>query len=358
MHGKKHKDKIAIVIHPITRDLFYEYEPGLRGLSDSIAGKILEWTSPFMVSEVRGVVSSLTGEELKADMILCPIFMDQVATLSSKHLLGRVLKSIRLAESRSASMINLVAYTAMIASRNAVKLSAIVRTPLTTGINMTMALIPMAVLKAMYAMGYDETSMEALVYGANPIALYAIAQLARKLKKVYVYYHSPDRLAALRRQLPLMLQRKVVLLDRKPSYLLMNMDVIINATGKLPVGFDDLLLKSGAIVYDASYPRMINTSRSDVLIIDGMVLEPPGNSDFGCNFGLPKGFCFPCMAEAIALCFERRFESYSFEKNIETKKALDVYTLAMKHGFREGPLTSNECIVPMEKFAAVRKAVV
>lgn len=114
-------------------------------------------------------------------------------------------------------------------------------------------------------------------------------------------------------------------------------------------------LKNGAIVFDASYPRSIYITKEDVLLADGVVMEPPGRPRFNFNFGLPKGLCFPCMAEPITLYFEKRYEPYSLGKNISSDKADEIYKLALKHGFRTGALTCYEKVIPTEQIRLIRR---
>jgi len=84
------------------------------------------------------------------------------------------------------------------------------------------------------------------------------------------------------------------------------------------------------------------------------VMCPPGSPKFNFDFGLPEGYCFPCMVEPMALAFEQRFESYSLGKDFSLDKAAQIFKFAQKHGFKAGPLTSYEKIVPQEKINGIK----
>jgi hypothetical protein len=50
--------------------------------------------------------------------------------------------------------------------------------------------------------------------------------------------------------------------------------------------------------------------RPDVLVIEGGVVEVPGDVKFGIDFGFPKGTAYACMCETMMLALENRPESY------------------------------------------------
>ncbi len=56
--------------------------------------------------------------------------------------------------------------------------------------------------------------------------------------------------------------------------------------------------------------------RDDVLLIEGGLVDVPGEVDFGLDFGLPPGKAYACMAEAMVLALEGRCESYSLGRQI------------------------------------------
>jgi len=97
-------------------------------------------------------------------------------------------------------------------------------------------------------------------------------------------------------------------------------------------------LKHGAVVCDVARPRDVSPQvareRDDVLLIDGGVVDVPGEVDFGFDFGLPPGKAYACMAETMVLALEGRYESYSLGKQIRGEEAREIAQLAHKHGFR------------------------
>jgi len=72
----------------------------------------------------------------------------------------------------------------------------------------------------------------------------------------------------------------------------------------------------------------------DVLLIEGGEMDVPGEVDFGFDFGLPPGKAYACMAEAMVLALERRYESYSLGRQIRAGQVHEIAQLAHKHGFQ------------------------
>src|SRR5207244_11874140 len=60
-------------------------------------------------------------------------------------------------------------------------------------------------------------------------------------------------------------------------------------------------LRPGAVVCDVARPRnvsrLVYERRDDVLVIDGGVIEIPGEVDFGFDFGFPPRTTEACVAE-------------------------------------------------------------
>ena len=60
------------------------------------------------------------------------------------------------------------------------------------------------------------------------------------------------------------------------------------------------------------------------------------------------------MAEPIVLFMEKKLESYSLGKDISMPKAQDIFKLALRHGFKIGPLTSRDSAISQEHIAKIK----
>jgi predicted amino acid dehydrogenase len=97
-------------------------------------------------------------------------------------------------------------------------------------------------------------------------------------------------------------------------------------------------------------------ARRDVLVIEGGVVDVPGEPDFGMDFGYPPGKAYACMAETMVLTLEGRFEDYTLGKEVEVAKVKEIEALAEKHGFRVSGLRSFGREVTEEEIEAVKRA--
>src|SRR5690606_37168231 len=88
--------------------------------------------------------------------------------------------------------------------------------------------------------------------------------------------------------------------------------------------------------------RQVAEERKDVLVIEGGVVEVPGDVNFRFNFGFPPKTCMACMAETIILALEERYEDYTLGRDMTVEQIDEISALAKKHGFRLAGLRSFE----------------
>jgi fatty aldehyde-generating acyl-ACP reductase len=80
--------------------------------------------------------------------------------------------------------------------------------------------------------------------------------------------------------------------------------------------------------------------RKDVLVIEGGVVEVPGDVNFNFNFGFPPGTAYACMAETMILALEKRYVSYTLGRDLTIEQVEEIDRLAKKHGFKLGGFRS------------------
>ena len=105
-------------------------------------------------------------------------------------------------------------------------------------------------------------------------------------------------------------------------------------------------LKPGAVVCDVARPRdvsvRVSRERPDVLVIEGGVVQVPGNVEFNFRFGFPEGMAYACMSETMMLALEDRAESYTLGKDVSVEQVEEMMALARKHGFKLAGFRSFE----------------
>jgi len=136
-------------------------------------------------------------------------------------------------------------------------------------------------------------------------------------------------------------------------------DLVLTVTSAVGTIIDPHHLKTGAVVCDVSRPRDVSRQvveeRDDVLVIEGGMVEVPGEVDFGFDFGFPSRMAFACMAETMTLALEGRYESYTLGRDITIEQVTAIARLAEKHGFRLGGFRSFERAVTDEHIERIKE---
>ena len=99
--------------------------------------------------------------------------------------------------------------------------------------------------------------------------------------------------------------------------------------------------------------REVAQLRPDVLVIEGGLVEVPGDVDFGLDFGYPPGLALACMAETMVLTLEKRFENFSLGRGLDYDRVQEIEMLAERNGFRLAGFRAFDEPVTQEKIEQV-----
>ena len=135
-------------------------------------------------------------------------------------------------------------------------------------------------------------------------------------------------------------------------------DIVVAVTSAVDSLIEPEDLKTGAIVCDVARPRSVSRQvaelRNDVLVIEGGVVEVPGDVDYGLNFGFPPQTAYACMAETMILALEQRYENFTLGRDLTVKQVEIIEQLAKKHGFKLAGLRSFERALTIEEITAIK----
>lgn len=357
---RKSERRVGYIFHPLDQRLLaagFE-DVDLQSKRPELIESVVRWFPPFRRSVVTGIRSPL-GMEVITDMILVPLMPEQMLTLEESFVLDKLLEAGRLAERYGAKLLGLGAYAASV-GRKGVYLAKRLRVPLTTGSSYTIAIVIEAILEACKAVGIELQEATVAVVGATgTIGRICTQLMAREAHHLLLVARNRQRLEDLVQLLAdegHAATASIVDLDAAVA----NADVIITATNTPAALIDVRKLKSGAIVCDVSRPRNVSEEnallRSDILVLDGGVVRPPGAVDFHFSFGIAPGLAYACMAEPMILAMEERYESFSLGGNIDLAKVQEIAQLGRKHGFTLAGLRSFDEEVSAAQLERVRKA--
>ena len=137
-------------------------------------------------------------------------------------------------------------------------------------------------------------------------------------------------------------------------------DIIITVTSAVDTVIEPEDIKAGAVICDVARPRDVSKRvaevRKDVLVIEGGVVEVPGDVNFNFNFGFPPGTAYACMAETMILALEKRYESYTLGRDLTVKQVEEISVLAKKHGFKLGGFRSFGKAVTSKEIEEIKQA--
>jgi len=352
-------DTFAFIIHPIDpkRDVSRKYPILGKILTENQINFFSTFFPPVYISEIEGITSEATGNQIKGWFLACPFTPKRMLELPEKVVYRKIIQTGHLAEKLGANILGLGAFTSVVGDAG-ITIARELEVPVTTGDSYTVSLAVEAVQKAADVMDIPLGSATAAVVGATgAIGKVCAELLADTVGELYLIGRRLDALEAQRERL----QGNA----RARLYVSTSMDVLRHAHLILTVtsAIHDVIrpehLQPGAVVCDVARPRdvsaMVAAARNDILVIDGGMVDVPGPVDFHFNFGFPQGKSYACMAETMALALEGRFEDYTLGKDITRARVEEIAAIAKKHGFRLSGFRSFEKAVTPEQIETVRQ---
>lgn len=347
--------RFGFIVHPlIAKDLARKF-PLARHCSDQVIERLIRYLPPFKVSHIEGIVSEHAGGE--GWFIGCPLTSRQMMTLPESVVIQKIINAAKVAEQLGAKIVGLGAFTSIVGDAG-ISIAKNVKIAVTTGNSYTVATAIEGVKKAAKLMEIPLDQARILILGANGSIGAACAQLlARDVR----YLTLASRNEAKMEILAIQILRSTGLAVRttvNTKAALKTADIVIAVTSALDSLIEPEDLKPGAIVCDVSRPRNVSQqvalARNDVLVIEGGVVEVPGDVKFGLNFGFPPQTAYACMAETMILALEGRYENFSLGRDLTVKQIETISALATKHGFRLAGFRSFERAISEQEILAIK----
>jgi len=348
-------DNFAFVIHPLDpkRDVARKYPLLARVLPTSLIHFFSRFWPPLYISHVTGVRSEATGKEIEGWLVACPFTARQMVHLPPRTVYKKIVQTGHLAQRLDAHLLGLGAFTSVVGD-GGVTIAQNLDIPVTTGHSLTVAVVVEALMKAARGRGVRPESATAAVVGATGSIGSACAQLlAPMVAELILIGRRRSRgtgagtgtgtgavTAPLLAQMQAQIEAEGTCLVRTSTCIedIREADMVLSATSAARPIIEPQHLKHGAVVCDVALPSDVSPQvvreRDDVLLIAGGRVDVPGEVDLGFDFGLPPGQAYACMAEAMVLALEGRYEDYSLGKQIQIAQVREIARLARKHGFK------------------------
>lgn len=351
-------DTFAFIIHPIDvkRDVQRKYPFLGKLLTERQIDFFSTFFPPVYISEIEGIVSQSTGKAIKGWFIACPYTPKRMMELPVKTVYRKIIQTGRMAEKLGAQIIGLGAFTSVVGD-GGITIARELETPVTSGDAYTVSIAVEALREAARVMEIPIGCATVAVVGATgAIGKVCAELLAGEVAELYLIGRRPDAVEALRESLtPGARARLHAGVDMEG---LSKAHLILTVTNSVTVMIQPEHLRPGSVVLDVARPRDVAASvaakRDDVLVIDGGMVEVPGNVDFHFDFGFPPGKAYACMAETMALALEGRFEDYTLGKEITRARVDEISEIASRHGFRLSGFRSFEHAVSEQHIERIR----
>lgn len=348
-------EKFAFIVHPITARDFSRKFSFAKNWSDGFVEAIIKYIPPFKVSDVTGIRSPLA--EAEGWFIGCPLTSAQMVNMPEEVVIRKIIKAGKIAEKLGANIVGLGAFTSVVGDAG-VTIAKNLNIPVTTGNSYTVATALEGTMEAAKMMNLDLQQANVLVLGATGSIGAACAQiLAPKVRYLTLASRNESKLEKLASQI-MKSSGLAVKVTANTKAALRLADIVIAVTSAVDSVIEPEDLKAGAIVCDVARPRNVSRKvselRNDVLVIEGGVVEVPGDVNFGINFGFPQRTAYACMAETMILALEKRYENFTLGRELTVKQVETIEQLARKHGFRLAGFRSFEKAVAPEEIIRIQ----
>lgn len=351
-------NKFAFFVHPLDIRDVVRVAPQAANKRQALVEKILEWTPPHEVSHIRGLVSA-SGEEVEGWFIAITLLPHQFLNLPTEFVYDKIIKGVEIAKQKGANILGLGGFTSIVGNGGLTIANMVEDLPVTSGNSYTIATAMEATLEASRRLGIDLAKATATIVGASGSIGSVCAQLlAPSVKKIVLVARNLKKLQKVADHL-YQTTGKIPTLFSDVSVGINKADIVITATSSSGNIIKPHDIKSGALICDVSLPhdvcREVAQLRPDVLVIEGGLVEVPGNVDLNYDFGYPPGISLACMAETMILAMEGRFEVFSIGRGIKIEKIKEISEMAKRQGFKLTGFRSFDQIVTDEKIEQVKK---
>lgn len=387
--GRADEGRFAFLIHALDLKSYHQFDNSLLSFSEAeladLTGRFNDLVEPFVAGKTR--IESAAGRTAYGEFIALSRTTDEFVSMPRSQAMAELKSAVALARERGAKIVGLGAFTA-VASMGGLYLKN-EGIPITTGNSYTVVSAVDAVNTATEKLNINRSTTTAAVVGAAGSIGRGISLLLSETVPRLILIGNPNNQSASERlhmvaaeiyryQSALLEQGRTLkpgsmghLLSEckglpKPdapmsdfetfadgegcrlgiirfstdiNAVLARADIVISATSATDKVIHAGNLKEGAIVCDISRPanvsEEVDAARPDVLVIDGGVIEVPGQPSLGWDFGFEEGLAYACMAETMMLALEQHYKHYSLgSSGVNLESILQTRYWAAEHGFK------------------------
>lgn len=332
-------NRFGFLIHPLGMRDVVRHLPNVAGKRPPLVEKVLEWTPSYHAAHITGVRSAYDGSEIEGDFYTVPLFPKQIIGLDRQFVVGRILDACKMAENDGAQIVGLGGYTSVVGSAG-LTVAEEMDCAITSGNSYTVATCLEGAYQVAEMLNIDTKKAVVAVVGATGSIGGVCSKIlaSQGVGKLVLGGRSIPRLTNTANEIYELLPQTNIELTTDIASGLTEADIIVSCTSSGGGILQPEAFKPGCVICDVAVPhdvcREVAQLRPDVLVIEGGVVEAPGQACFNFDFGFPEGICLACMAETMILTLEGCFEDFSIGRGLQIEKVRQISELAKKHGFK------------------------
>lgn len=352
--------KFGFIIQPldVRKDTARKY-PLARVMPTWVIEQFLRRKGPIIAGHATGIVSK-AGAEAEGWIVACPLTPRMMRAMSLEAVYAKIKAAILTAHECGAEVVGLGAFTSVVGD-GGITLQKMVDVPLTTGNAYTVVTAIEAGVSAAEQLEIDLQKATACIVGATGSIGKCCAYLLNgKVNHLILAGRDMEKLA----ELTIELKQKnlsTVGFSEDIAKSVGRSDLVITVSSSTDAIIQPSDLKSGSVIVDVARPRDVSVAvakeRPDCLVIEGGIIQVPGQPDLGFDFGFLPGQAYACMSETMMLALEGPVEELcTLGKDISMYQIALMQNLAERHGFKLAGFRSFERPVTKEMIEQVRLA--
>lgn len=352
------ENTFGFIFHPILirEHVNKKFPPLGTILPLSVINWACQYFPPQYISEITGISSKETGEEVRGWFVAAPYTPQALHDLPLEKVYAKIVDTINLAESKGAKIMGLGAHIAVVGDAG-VTISQRVNIPVTTGNSYTVAVAVDSIIEAANIMDITMTESTVAIVGATGSIGKACARVFSNLCAKLILV---GRDGTKTNQVREICEGRAEILATSDINAIYEADIVLTVSSAIDAIIKPAHLKPGSVVLDVARPRDVSPAvareRDDVLVIEGGMVEVPGaNANFNFDFGFPPKKAFACMVETIALAMEGRYENFTLGREISPEQVRTMREICNRHGFKLSGFRAFEHAVTQEKIDLVRE---
>src|SRR6202142_1435443 len=196
-------DSFAFIIHPIDpkRDVSRKFPLLGKALTEGQINFFSTFFPPVYLSEIEGITSAATGQQIKGWFIACPYTPKRMMELPERTVYRKIIQTGRMAEGLGAQILGLGAFTSVVGDAG-ITIAKQLEIPVTTGDSYTISLAVQAIRDAAKVMEIPLNGATAAIVGATgAIGRVCAELLAGDVERLILIARDEKKLEALRDRL-------------------------------------------------------------------------------------------------------------------------------------------------------------